>query len=763
MKLPIRGLLSLNILDSLKEYFILLFSLIFAIFCLLISSTDSLYLIIGYFFFGIAIFWLIYFKGLLGIHVPKELSDDDKNDTQMYYSVDKCSIIDNQKYQWVSKTFLALVILWMIFTIILNGLDKMNDLFDEDIISAIDTYTQYSWFGLAVIVSLLYLTVIFAFLLKRIPNDLKKMFTGFTNRLILVIGLITFIGASIWGINNDLSIESLIIAASLLPIALMVSRVEGKFFYLFSIDQWFRIRNWGILKGEKIRKSDESSWNQLKGIISQIQALIALLILPISLISTFLGSIDFLTGNFASEKVGLLESFVDTLLLTEYSSVVLIFLTLGPLLALISRPFAFTEVWLNQGLYNKISSPWDLDTLNDNMKQNRSLFNFPQKSKGFRLSLFLSSTGILTLLCINLSVSLSTLEESYITFITEGLLVINFVTSIVFFITLIELNWDLIEEKTLWLFGKVSKDADMDLINYSLYGEYLLYKNQNMDNYLESNPEKWALPLFLKGLNLSYDDDERLEAFQSALDENKKLLKSVSPLAWNDYGVLLQRKGRIDEAEKAFIKALKLLGEKTDKKEKKIDDFPLEIEPISNIDAFSARGIANAIDNTEPISQSYVEQASEPISQTYTEKSFISQASPLAQTSDGPSPSRRSREGTLLSYDDIISLDDDESLSSRLEARYRRRGRTKAAMNLDAIRRRQEEQMPILQEIRDLNKELILDNENAEKWEKLGELCLKANFDDKAVDAFQKSADLYQKQNREDDYQRLIAKIEEIE
>ena len=184
------------IISSLKEYFIVIFSTFLAVICLFLGYTDPIYLITGYLFFGIVIFWITYVKGLLGIHIPKEMSDDEKNDTYMYYSVDKWSIIDNQKYQWIAKFFLGIFILWIVFTVVFNGLGQMKDLFDDNINSNLDILTRYSWFGLACIISLVYLTIIIAFLSGRLPNELKNLFKGFSNRLVLVIGLITFIIAA---------------------------------------------------------------------------------------------------------------------------------------------------------------------------------------------------------------------------------------------------------------------------------------------------------------------------------------------------------------------------------------------------------------------------------------------------------------------------------------------------------------------------------------------------------------------------------------
>ncbi|MCG3218699.1 MAG: hypothetical protein H7643_06880, partial [Candidatus Heimdallarchaeota archaeon] len=56
-------------------------------------------------------------------------------------------------------------------------------------------------------------------------------------------------------------------------------------------------------------------------------------------------------------------------------------------------------------------------------------------------------------------------------FVLQGIILINFISPILFFMSLYELSRNVEEEKTLMIFAKESRKAEKDLINLSLYGE----------------------------------------------------------------------------------------------------------------------------------------------------------------------------------------------------------------------------------------------------------------------------------------------------
>ena len=64
-----------------------------------------------------------------------------------------------------------------------------------------------------------------------------NVFRGISNILVFSLGLIIYIIVGIWAvINQFLNLEAVVLGFFILPIALVISRVEGKFFYLFAIN-----------------------------------------------------------------------------------------------------------------------------------------------------------------------------------------------------------------------------------------------------------------------------------------------------------------------------------------------------------------------------------------------------------------------------------------------------------------------------------------------------------------------------------------------
>jgi hypothetical protein len=114
-------------------------------------------------------------------------------------------------------------------------------------------------------------------------------------------------------------------------------------------------------------------------------------------------------------------------------------------------------------------------------------------------------------------------------FILQGIILINFINPIIFFMSFYELSRNMEEEKSLLIFAKESKKAGIDLINLSLYGEHLLIRRKSMEHYLEINPASWGLAWVLKGRNNIYDEIDRIEALEEALSEGKVHLPAVKP------------------------------------------------------------------------------------------------------------------------------------------------------------------------------------------------------------------------------------------
>ena len=225
-------------------------------------------------------------------------------------------------------------------------------------------------------------------------------------------------------------------------------------------------------------------------------------------------------------------------------------------------------------------------------------------------------------------------------------------------------------------------------VKYSLYGEWLLHETGDMENYLKHCPEKRGLLWFLKGLNLFYSEEDRLKAFEQALDEETFLLKSITPIAWNDYGVLLTKSGRNEEALTAFMKGQKALGKSEEEVmketeniiERKSEPFPVENMMIGG-----------------------------PLAQTAMSEPMYAQMA--VSRGDSGSDDTPAKKGRLLSYEELVGTEDKESFVSLLDQRYNRRSRSKFTRNIAYLMQLREDLESNWKTIKELNENLQTDPE----------------------------------------------------
>ncbi len=727
----------MDLIKMIKNNWLTLILMLITISSFLFTFSNSEYLILGYISLGLLFGWLIYDTGFLKVNVAEEHTQSEKEKDKSYYLLREWPMVDKSRSKYLIQVLMLITILVIVFTLLLDGINQTAPLFGSDITRIINLLAANSWLIFVILFSFIYLLGLLLFITKKIPEEVTNVFQGKINVIIFAISIILYVGTGIWAFNQAiLRIEAVIFGLFFLPIALVVSRVEGKYFYLYVINQWNQFRDYDILKGTELE--------DLGGLFKRLKAFVALIIVPISLTSTLFGIIDVFTGNLIPDEPGLLENFTSSIMITlpELTTLILFFLTIGPLLILLVRPFSFVEVWLNQGLYEKMVSPWDLDTLKENMDKYNSLFRIPHKIKGFYWSLYISGAAILALIGLNFIVSFSAANSTIYIYIQEGLFLVSFITSIVFFLSLIELSFDPIEEKTFLLFGHESRRAKTDLLNYSLYGEWLLYKTASMDEYLTHCPERWGLPWFLKGLNLHYNDEDRLKAFEQALKSKRVLLKAIIPIAWNDYGVLLTKSGRNEEALNAFIKGQEALGRRAEDVMKEIDEAKQR--------------------ETESFIMENV-MISEPATQSAFEMPMYAQMAISGGGGGEPSSEEPSDEkGRLLSYEELVGTEDRESFTSLLDRRYDRRARSKLTRNLAYLTKLRNDLQANWQKIKFLDEFLKNNPENAEKWAELGEFCQKMNFTEKAKSSYETAAELYRLQGNNDAYEEIQEKIDSI-
>ena len=125
---------------------------------------------------------------------------------------------------------------------------------------------------------------------NHLPDELITLFTGKGNLVIIIVGVVAyFIGGLIGLMYDIITIEGILAGLFFLPMAVIVSRITGKFFYLFAINQYSQAKNWSILDGKKIRSNEKKSSN-LKGLSAQFQAWIAVILIVASIFSSFFAS-----------------------------------------------------------------------------------------------------------------------------------------------------------------------------------------------------------------------------------------------------------------------------------------------------------------------------------------------------------------------------------------------------------------------------------------------------------------------------------------
>ncbi|MHA1911600.1 MAG: hypothetical protein ACTSYA_07875 [Candidatus Kariarchaeaceae archaeon] len=536
-RITIAVLLAISILGSIGYFF------------------EANFLILAFSGFGLLIGFLIYKRGYLNIKIPREYIEAEKDREAKYYHTASWSEVKEDKYKFMNFS-IALIIFWLVVAIFISALTQIQGEFGSDVEEIIEYASYISWIGIGVIVLVIYLSVVGSSLKKpkhenyadvdnfpdeykgtlrllqkknHLPDELITLFTGKGNLVIIIVGVVAYFFGGLIGLMYDIiTIEGIIAGLFFLPMAVIVSRITGKFFYLFAINQYSQAKNWSILDGKKIRSNEKKSSN-LKGLSAQFQAWIAVILIVASIFSSFFAIIRFLIGEAGIDEGGGLSKTLLPFLPDDNYGIILVLLTLGPLLALLTRPFNFVNVWMNQGLYEKIGSSWDIDTRTENVQKYYSLFRIPQRLPGFRVGLFIASGGILSLISIQFCASLTIIDSEMMNYILQGIILINFINPIIFFMSFYELSRNMEEEKTLMIFAKESRRAEKDLINLSLYGEHLLVRRKSMEKYLEINPENWGLAWVLKGRNDLYEEIDRILALEEALSEEKIHLPAVKP------------------------------------------------------------------------------------------------------------------------------------------------------------------------------------------------------------------------------------------
>jgi Ras-related protein Rab-18 len=416
--------------------------------------------------------------------------------------------------------------------------------------------------SLFIILTLIIIVLMWLITRKEIIKETKNLFTGRVSILSLIFTFLGFITINFIGWNRGWSsLEGMLLATVIMIPLFLVSRIEGKFFVMFAIQQFFQAQNWDFLEGDGIHPIYTRS-DRLKGLILRIYSLITLILIPLSIIGLLTNYWSVIVQNNPLTDSSILEGFFFFIPL-EIVPLVIFVLGIGPLLMLLIKPMNFVENWVNQGLYDKIGSTWKTSRL-DSKKQDKEVIQFPNLSNAFTMNLILVTSMILVNVgLISISEAISTLFP----ILSEAVLIANVSTSFAFLFTFCESFFSLTEERNMIHFAKIGKKDSRDVINEILWGENSLLSEEKykLEKWLSTTPKTWGTPSYLQGLALFYNIWEKVDSlsvskneilsfseeanidemvrnclshFDNALDPSTSLLPELIPQALTKYAQL---------------------------------------------------------------------------------------------------------------------------------------------------------------------------------------------------------------------------------
>ncbi|MHA2244910.1 MAG: tetratricopeptide repeat protein [Candidatus Hodarchaeales archaeon] len=570
---------------------------------------DPIFGIIGLVAISGLLGYQIYKNNFLAMKLVHDLPEKEKEDRYNYYEMKEWTQVVDEKNNRISK-IVYFFITWVLLSIFVSFLDKtMNILgiYDSNFQQSIKLIVQLSWIALVELG--VYIGVLFLGLFrnKELGKEaftigeeigrsiLSKAFLSKHSKIakltILIFGSFNVL-LLIWLNIRAFFTQSFGFIFSIIGIvvaAVVVAGITGRFFYLFTINKYFKIRNWDFINGKPIRPINGSRWQQSKGVITQLHAGLALFFLPIglliSVITVSFGFLDFMLILLSNDwqMGGIMNTLLTSYFLPESYDILLLLLNLGPLLVILISPFEFVDMWINRGLYDMMASSWDEHTLNFNIEEYKGrLFYFTHLSPNFHWKVVIYGILFLILPCLGIIGSLSTIEvpsELIIHFkgFTEALGIFNIVFSSMFLLTLIILSLDRTEEGSMLIFAQEGlkyykawersrkKEARQqlrvnkklihpNLVNEAFYSIYQITQHNYKKAYLEFQPDSWGLKWYSKGLNDAYTITERIQAMKYALSLetidkiNVSLIPSLKKSALINLGYFYDLDGQTHEA-----------------------------------------------------------------------------------------------------------------------------------------------------------------------------------------------------------------------
>ncbi|MHA2297067.1 MAG: tetratricopeptide repeat protein [Candidatus Hodarchaeales archaeon] len=383
----------------------------------------------------------------------------------------------------------------------------------------------------------------------------------------------------------------------LIPLTL-IALLEGKFFTMFALHQWYQMKNWDFLKGESVHP------RKVISNVKRIMAFVAIITLVIGLLSIASNFFEIImgTGDPVAEK-GLLETFVT--LIPGPVTIYLLLIGLGPLLTLLLKPLSYVEIYVHQGLYDKIGSTWGRDAMNKRLNEYHDVVRFPPVQPIVTSSLVMIT--ILVLVAVG-STSIMAILSYYLPDFGQAIWIAQRASEIVFISAILPTLWSLNEERAIILFARQGKKYNRNLINETLYGEWLVHRRyrEDMNEWVKQTPGKWGVPYYLKGFlysSVAVDHQKRgrrpsneeiteeINGYEEVIKRDLVILPKMYPdlylnlgnayeiinrpeaedflrialkydpklsAAWSSLGIVYGKRNKHDESEKALRTAIKI-------------------------------------------------------------------------------------------------------------------------------------------------------------------------------------------------------------
>ncbi|MHA1972451.1 MAG: Rab family GTPase, partial [Candidatus Hodarchaeales archaeon] len=361
---------------------------------------------------------------------------------------------------------------------------------------------------LFVVLILVVLALLILIATKRIIKETRNLIWGSFNAKVIFITIFAYFTVSGiallrgWGTS-----QAVLLGLFLLIPMFLVNRLEGKFFIMFAIQQFFQTKNWDFLEGDGIHPIFTKS-DRIKGLFLRGYSFLSLFLIPASFLGLMLNWLSILIQENPVSGSYILEDVLP-FLSPELHFLLIFLIGLGPITVLLVKPMAFIENWANQSIYDKIASSWKISEEDFN-RQSIELIHFPKLSFDFSLNIVLMSCMIL----INVGLaSIARATYSFFPLLSQAVIIANVSASIAFLITLGHSISSLTEEKNMIYLARIGKEAHRDVINEYLWAEKMIFsRNRAIEKWLADTPEKWGVPLYLQGIRLLHEIQSQVES-----------------------------------------------------------------------------------------------------------------------------------------------------------------------------------------------------------------------------------------------------------